>query len=353
MRFPVHHPEGAAVRILRVCDTQRLDQRTEERCAGGGVNIQLEHVTRVQRGKVALIVAPPGGLCRRGKPSDKTNRHFHAGSVYDRLVERTRVCFAHRIENAGQQLKIGIGSKHGVGDCHVSGQHIAVHFQLREIKDDFIDVGNSFRPHGVRCRADDVLAGLAAQGFAVDVLPQFGVLVHQIAQDLHKLSRNTQLSAGRAVLLSAELTEPLKELLRAVTRQQLIALLISQAEPAAFGIAHVYIAPFVVGVAGVRIGHRIVGRRRRLRGLQTADLLLALLDLALNPGEFRRVRVAFLFKRIDRRRYYAALIVGHCLRDCLTELFLAGGEAVAHLLQRRELRAKRLDLTVEHQNSKY
>ena len=305
----------------------------------------------MQIGEIALIVVPPIRLGRRGKAGDEADRHFLASSVDDGLIHRAGICLAHGVEDARQQLEIGVILQNGVGDRHVTGEHIAVHFELREVERDLVDVGKHFRPDGLGTSADDVLAGIPADGLAVNIRPQLGILIGQIAEDLHELGRNAEFCAGRAVLLSAELAEALKKFFRAVLRKQGVALLIGKAEPAALRVVdrHGMITPFGVGGSG-RLCRRGIRCGRRLRFFQTADFFVDLVDLFLHTGDVRGVRAALLLKSIHSGLNDAALLIGLRLGDVMLQLRFAGREAIARGFERLKLSLQRCKTAPQQQN---
>ena len=194
---------------------------------------------------------------------------------------------------------------------------------------------------------------MSTDEFAVHIRPELGVLVRQIAQDLHELGRNAELCAGRAVLLLAKRAEALKEVTCRVLCDERVALGVGEAEPAALGgVVHGYKSPFVViVVSGVRVGHRgIACRGRGLLGFQPGNFRAAGVNLALDAGNLGGVRAALLLKGIHSRGYSVALLVGARLSDLaerLAKLLFSRGKAVSRLLQRSQLRTKRGDLAVQ------
>ena len=194
---------------------------------------------------------------------------------------------------------------------------------------------------------------MSTDGFTVHIRPELGVLIRQIAQDLHELGRNAELCSGRAVLLLAKRAETLKEVTSRVLCDERVSLGVGEAEPAALGgVVHGYKAPFVViVVSGVRVGHRgIACRGRGLFGLQPGNFCAAGVNLALDAGNLGGVRAAIVFKSVHSRGHGTALCVGARLGDLaerLAKLLFSRGKAVSRLLQRRQLRAKRGDLAVQ------
>ena len=184
----------------------------------------------------------------------------------------------------------------------------------------------------------------------MDIRPQLGILICQIAEDLHELGRNAEFCAGRAVLLSAELAEALKKFCRAVLRKQGVALLIGKAEPAALRVVdrHGMITPFGVGGSG-RLCRRGI-RCRRLRFFQTADFFVDLVDPFLHTGDVRGVRAALLLKSIHSGLNDAALLIGLRLGDVMLQFRFAGRKAVSRGFERLKLSLQRCKTAPQQQN---
>ena len=349
MCLAVHGPHETTVRVVRLCNGECRAQRAEELNAGFVGEGQLQDVAGVQVGKFALILTPPVRLGLCGKAGEDADRHFLACAEPDGLVDRLRQRRGKELHDRRRKLKIGVVHQRRVGDGDVAADHEPVHGELPEVDVQFVQRIGHFRPDRLRRNADHIQAGRAAEHTHGAEAQELGFLIGQVAQDGQEAVRDAQLAALDAAALRAQLAHALQEVARVLAVQQRVALLIGETEPAAVGIAHVVVAPFVFVSSRRRVACGRLCRRRCLRSLQAADLFVDRVDLALHAIELGGVARPLLLKRLHGGFDDTALFL--CLRrlNVARQLRFTGGEAVPYAFQSGELRLERCELAAQHQ----